>query len=416
MINHQQYRLPPPLYHHHQQPQQQQQQQVKSEQLSLPSITSLFPQETFCATRPCSPPPAFNNIYYPPPSIPPPPPSYVPPHNHSRSFHTTLHVQAQDEAAKMAKKNKKKNNQKVSIATRIMKEGKVNEAFKIFNEVLLSDPDEFIALTNRAIIFNTQGRHEEALADSERAHRINAEQALYHNSNLIDVHAVACLRLAKFEQLFHYANSLRDFGKKYDSSSLNATCARLAMQSVICGHIYSGQYESAIKVFDEKALPVMNGFDRPADLWYLKATALIRLQKYEEALEIANSFIRDSVELYFPIYVLANAFLGQYKAVDDVLTNWEQLVESEDDRIQQIVYYQTRGRVNAYRGRISALEDFDRALHLAKREKALDLLPDILADTAMAENVMGKKDAAVQHLREALQYVPRHSVFANWRF
>jgi tetratricopeptide (TPR) repeat protein len=328
-------------------------------------------------------------------------------------FHTTRFTQAQDESVKLAKKNKKKNNQKVSIATRLMKENKLGEALKLYNEVLLLDPDEFIALTNRAIIYHNQSRHEDALADSERAHMVNADQALYHNEKLINVHTTSCLRLAKFEQLFQYANSLSDFGKRYDYTALTAVCARLAIQAAMSGHLYSGQYAAAIKVFDEKALPVVKSCDEPAILWYLKAQALIRLRQYEEALDIANSFIRDSIQYYFPIYVLANGFLKDFKAVDDVLNNWEALTESENDRIFSITYYHTRARVNAFRGRMSALEDFNTALSYAKHEKAIDLLPDILADMAFAESLMGKKDAARKHLDEALQLVPRNTVFTS---
>jgi tetratricopeptide (TPR) repeat protein len=325
------------------------------------------------------------------------------------------------------KKLRKVNNQKISVAVRSLNNGDINKSAILLNEVLESNPEEVVALCHRAYIHFHLGKHQEAYMDSQKAISINMEQTLLMDHSF-SLHVNLLLRYAKFEDLLQYGNTVAQITKKYNGNEMKNICTRVMTIAALNNLLFKGEYENGIKFFEQKVQPALNNFDETVHLWYIMAQLLLKVGRFEEALNIANTYLTpevagDSVSLFYHIYTLANSYLGHNDVIKDAIKNWEELLEDyssphlgQDGSFNEIIFAQTKAKIFSSAGNRSAIGLFNDALTMAKNEDFISLIPEILTDMAIAENSMGMKREATMHMKEALQYVPNHILWSKMNF
>jgi tetratricopeptide (TPR) repeat protein len=168
-----------------------------------------------------------------------------------------------------------------------------DQAVDDYSEIIAMCPEDACARNNRGLAYLNKGLIQEALNDFNRAIELNADHPDHHNS-----------RARLFEQLGDRDKAI------FDSEAALETCDR---------------------VFDPSLSDDV--------VWNDRAEALVRLGRYQEAIETSKNVLRIRADDPEPYRFIADALAG-LEQYDEALKNYDKSIEL--DRDPEVVTRRTR--------------------------------------------------------------------------
>ncbi len=176
-------------------------------------------------------------------------------------------------------------------STNLIKEGKFEEALPHINYILESDPQNFYALYNKAVIFNETGKYAESIELSDKVLKKDPK-----NDFALNLKANALIKLEKYDDASEIIDKLLKKNSKNEITLFNKALA-LSGQGNYQDAI--GYYENSLKRLSPLGKWKFKGMllktallpSKLAEFWFEKGKAHQELQQYNEALDSFNKAI-----------------------------------------------------------------------------------------------------------------------------